>query len=133
MWNTQITSKQIIGDKLRINVNYFNGTQEFDQEYFFAADNTNDIDRVIGRKLRQLNEVSSLLAKVSEGEFTPKEIAEPVVVEDKDREKFIKTLADHQRYLRAIELGVIDINDSDYTANLNKLKTQYKKAFLELF
>lgn len=113
MWNSKIAAKEFDNGSVKVNVNYSNGSHDFN-ELYWVTDQSDLDNRVINRK-KNLSKVITLLDEIVVGDFNPTE-KQPIIDESRQA-------------LDALNIGFDQlqkklITDEDY----QDLVTAYKEA-----
>lgn len=133
-WKAKVVKKVIINGLLTIGVDFDNGIEKFRENYTSKGGNL-DIKSMVRNRIVELESLATLDQGINLGDVDlTLPITQPIseTQADKDRREF---LVNYEKWLHAkkgIDSGIIDANNPDIVALLDKVKSQFKLTYLEV-
>lgn len=109
-----------------------NVSQKFQQDFHFSSGTKESVLATVISKLNGLNSVNTLPSDIPLGKITIPSSPEPTS-EEIARSKYLQDLSRYRQMSRAIELGIKNDTDSDFTDLAVTLKANFLDGYLDLF
>lgn len=136
MYKAEIKSKEIVDDRLRVIVRFYNDERSFETIYEIVQKQANNDwpYTLIKKKLDELDHLSSYKEGIVEGEVARDTLAstEETKVDDK-KEEYRQDLLKFEKYVSVITKGFTTEENAVFLALKDKLATNFKDEYLDLF
>lgn len=123
-----LKSKQQDGDKIRVEVEYTDGTSVF-SDSFTILDEA-ELKRLVRRKINQLTSTKVAFQDLIINEQI--DVTDPAPTQaELDRQEFLSDYSKLQRINVAVNLGILTGNETFITNLINKIRTSFKPEYID--
>lgn len=136
-WKAQLVGKIREKDRLRINVRFFDDTNEtsstFIQEFIAGADTVsiNWVRKQVFKKLQELETLEQTIGTLQEGDIVG--LSDPTpTAEEVARATYIQKLNTFRHMQNGIQLGIFTGSEPQITSQKQWLVDNFQNAFIEL-
>ena len=126
-WQASYGDTEKINGRIRLYVDYTDGSTKVRREYDVTDKNENDIKKVIREEVKILNNQSSI-SNIKPGDIV--DVSESSV--DTEKKAFLEDLGRLKKMNMAVELGIKQSTDADFLYILDRVRSRFKEEYLNL-
>lgn len=128
MITTAITGKSLIGGVLKVDITYGGDVEAFTETY--QVGNAKELEVRVRTRITKLNETLAYANTVAIGDYTlPSNIPTQAEI---DQQQFLQDLSRWRSVKNVIDMGILTGSESQVVALLNKVKSEFKPAYLDI-
>jgi hypothetical protein len=129
MFTATITKKSFAEGVMQVVVEFSNGTITFTRA--FNINSADDLKRQVRNEITRLNELAELATTLPDGSYTPTETTPPAPTQAVlDKQEWFPDFTRLERVQELVTLGVLTGTETAVVALRNKVKTNFKPAYI---
>lgn len=132
MYKATIKKSEIKNGLLSVDVKFDDGTDVFTEKFETNQPQPQDwINQQVAKKIENINSLNTIKDSLPDGEISlPVDITPTKSLERMEFEADLKTFSS---FVSAVQQGIADRESPEFVALKNKLKTNFKPEYLDLF